>query len=81
MNEAVRWMREAGYVVGNIDVTIVLQKPKLSGYHDAMVARLADLLGCDAGQVSSKAKTHEGVDAIGEGRAVSAHVAVLLTLA
>ncbi len=43
-----------------------------------MIANLARLLGCDAGRVNLKGKTHEEVDAVGEGRAVETHAVVLL---
>jgi 2-C-methyl-D-erythritol 2,4-cyclodiphosphate synthase len=76
--EADRKMREAGYVIGNLDVTVICQRPKLSPHKDTMRRNLAYLLGCDESQVNLKGKTHEKVDAIGEGRAIGCHVVVLL---
>lgn len=76
--EADRKMREAGYTMGNIDVTVICQRPKLSPHKLAMRRNLAYLLGCDESQVNLKGKTHESVDAIGEGRAIGCHVVVLL---
>ncbi len=78
MQEAVKLMREAGYTLGNIDITVILERPKLSPHKAAMKNNLADLLGCDLSQVNLKGKTHEQVDALGENRAISCHVVVLL---
>ncbi|MEM9881305.1 MAG: 2-C-methyl-D-erythritol 2,4-cyclodiphosphate synthase [Planctomycetota bacterium] len=78
LEEARRQMAGAGYAVGNLDVTVILQRPKLSPHKDAMRARLAELLGCAAERVNLKGKTHEGVDALGENRAIACHAVVLL---
>ena len=75
---AVEHMREAGYAVSNLDITVVCERPKLSDHKSAMIDNLAQLLGCHRGQVNIKGKTHEAVDAVGEGRAVEVHVVVLL---
>lgn len=76
--EAVKRVRAAGFGVVNIDVTVVCERPKLSGYKDLMRANLAAGLGVDVSQVNIKAKTHEGVDSIGRGEAVEVHCVVLL---
>ncbi|MCC7146004.1 MAG: 2-C-methyl-D-erythritol 2,4-cyclodiphosphate synthase [Phycisphaeraceae bacterium] len=78
VEEAAKRMRAAGYVVGNLDVTVILQKPKLSPHKAAMKENLARLLGCALAQVNLKGKTHEKVDALGENRAIACHVVVLL---
>jgi 2-C-methyl-D-erythritol 2,4-cyclodiphosphate synthase len=78
VEEAVRRMRAAGYAIGNLDVTVILQRPKLSPHKAAILNNLAGLLGCELSQVNLKGKTHEKVDAIGEGRAIACHVVVLL---
>lgn len=71
----------AGFRVLNVDATIVLEKPKL-GPHKVLVRdNIAALLGVVAGRVNIKGKTHERVDAVGEGRAIEAHVVVLLVKA
>ncbi len=75
---AAQRMRDAGYTIGNIDITVVLQRPKLSPHKDTIKASLASLLGCDVSQVNVKGKTHEKVDALGENRAIACHVVVLL---
>jgi len=78
VEEAVRRMREAGYDIGNVDVTVILQQPKLSPHKAKVRQNLANLLGCGVGQVNVKGKTHEKVDAVGEGRAIECHVVALL---
>ena len=75
---AVEKMVAAGYAVGNIDVTIILQRPKLSPHKDKMRKNLAGLLGVALEQVNVKGKTHEKVDSLGENRSIACHVAVLL---
>jgi 2-C-methyl-D-erythritol 4-phosphate cytidylyltransferase / 2-C-methyl-D-erythritol 2,4-cyclodiphosphate synthase len=69
---------EAGYAVANVDVTVVLQRPKIAPYIDAIRARVAGALGVPAGRVSVKGKTNEGVDAVGRGEAIAAHAVALL---
>jgi len=78
LREVVTLVGEAGYRIGNLDATVILQRPKLAPHKAAIRSNLADLLGCGADQVNVKGKTHENVDAIGEGRAIACHVVVLL---
>ncbi len=78
VEEAARRMEEAGFSIGNIDVTVICQKPRLSPYKAAMKANLTALLGCELSQVNLKGKTHERVDAVGEERAIACHVVVLI---
>ena len=78
VREAVSRMKDAGYVLGNLDVTVILQRPKLSPNKAHMKQNLADLLGVDLSQVNLKGKTHEKVDSLGENRAIACHVVVLL---
>lgn len=78
VREAVRRMTAAGYRVGNVDATVILERPKLSPHKAQVRAQLAELLGVDEARVNIKGKTHEGVDAVGEGRAVEVHAVVLL---
>lgn len=67
-----------GLQVGNLDVTVILEKPKIKDAIPQMRARLAEVLGVDVGRVSIKGKTNEGVDAIGRGEAIAAHAVALL---
>lgn len=78
IREAARRMESAGYAVGNLDVTVILQRPKLGPHKEAMRANLAAALGCELSGVNLKGKTHEHVDALGENRAIACHAVVLL---
>lgn len=78
LREAASRMAARGFALGNLDVTVICERPKLSPHKQAMIANLARLLGCDRAQVNLKGKTHEQVDAVGEGRAVEVHAVVLL---
>ncbi|XP_010933967.1 2-C-methyl-D-erythritol 2,4-cyclodiphosphate synthase, chloroplastic isoform X1 [Elaeis guineensis] len=78
VREAVRLMHEAGYELGNLDATLILQKPKLSPHKENIRANLCDLLGANPSVVNLKAKTHEKVDSLGENRSIAAHTVVLL---
>lgn len=78
VREAVGRMRDAGYTLGNIDITVILERPKLSPHKPAIKQNLADLLACDVSKVNLKGKTHEQVDALGENRAIACHVVVLM---
>jgi 2-C-methyl-D-erythritol 4-phosphate cytidylyltransferase/2-C-methyl-D-erythritol 2,4-cyclodiphosphate synthase len=69
---------DAGYEVGNLDVTVILERPKIGSAIDDMRARVATALAVDASRVSIKGKTNEGVDAIGRGEAIAAHAVALI---
>nr|QEY10170.1 2-C-methyl-D-erythritol 2,4-cyclodiphosphate synthase [Scutellaria barbata] len=78
IKEAVRLMHEAGYELGNLDATLILQRPKLSPHKETIRENLCNLLGADPSVVNLKAKTHEKVDSLGENRSIAAHTVVLL---
>lgn len=78
MREAARLMREGGYRIGNVDATVDLERPKLRPHVDRMRSNLAGALETDAKRISVKAKTGEGLGAVGEGRAIRAAACVLL---
>lgn len=63
----------AGYRVGNVDSTIVVQQPKLAGFIPAMRENLAARLGVDVERVSVKAKTSEGMGYTGDGSGIAAY--------
>jgi 2-C-methyl-D-erythritol 2,4-cyclodiphosphate synthase len=65
--------RDAGYTLGNVDATVVVQAPRLSPHVDAMRARLASALGVDVQAVSVKAKTSDGMGYTGDGSGVAAY--------
>lgn len=76
LNAALAKMRESGYCVGNADVTIFAQQPKLGSAKAAIRTNLAKLLDCDV--VNVKAKTGERVGHIGRGEAIGCHAVILL---
>lgn len=78
MEAARRRVAELGFAVVNLDVTVICERPKLSPRKAEMIANIAGLLGLERAQVNLKGKTHERVDAVGEGRAVEVHVVALL---
>lgn len=71
-------MRQAGFVIANLDATVILEKPRIGPFKDQMRQNLAALLGLPLARVNVKGKSHEKVDAVGECRAIEAHVVVLL---
>lgn len=76
----VMWLAgERGYAVVNLDATIMLERPKLRPFVQAMRENLARTLGVDVGCASVKAKTGEGLDAVGQWQAVTVQAVVLLT--
>jgi 2-C-methyl-D-erythritol 4-phosphate cytidylyltransferase/2-C-methyl-D-erythritol 2,4-cyclodiphosphate synthase len=72
-------VRAAGFAVGNVDVTIIAERPKLLPYLDQMRANLAGALDVPATAVNIKGKTNEQVDAMGRGEAMACHAVALLT--
>lgn len=75
---AVQRMRTLGWEVGNLDATVILERPRIGGIKEGIRGNLAKLLGVELGRVNVKGKSHERVDAVGEGRAVEVHVVVVL---
>lgn len=71
-------VREQGFEVGNVDVTVILERPKIRDHVAAMRQSVAGALGIDVSRVSIKGKTNEGVDALGRGEAIAAHAIALL---
>jgi len=78
LRAALRLAREAGWEVSNIDATVRTERPKLAPYIPHMRARIAEIAAIDVGRVSVKAKTSEGLDAVGRGEAMAATAVVLL---
>ena len=68
------------YRIVNVDLTIVLERPKIRDYVDAMRAAMANAIGIDPLRVSVKGKTNEGVDAVGRGEAIAAHAVAVVRL-
>jgi 2-C-methyl-D-erythritol 2,4-cyclodiphosphate synthase len=78
LRHAVALVAAQGFEVGNVDITVVLERPKIKDYVTAMRATLAQALGVDVGRVSITGKTNEGVDAVGRGEAIAAHAIALI---
>jgi 2-C-methyl-D-erythritol 4-phosphate cytidylyltransferase / 2-C-methyl-D-erythritol 2,4-cyclodiphosphate synthase len=78
LRRVVQLVSEQGFMVGNVDVTVILETPKIRDHVDAMRASVAGAIGIDVARVSIKGKTNEGVDAIGRGEAIAAHAIALL---
>lgn len=76
--EVCELLRREGYALGNADVTIVAQRPKLRPYIDEMRLRLARAMGVEEGRVSVKATTTEHLGFEGEELGISAHAVCLL---
>jgi 2-C-methyl-D-erythritol 2,4-cyclodiphosphate synthase len=71
-------IRKAHFRIGHIDAVVVIEKPKLSLHFAAMRKALAAALEIDERQINLKAKTNEGLDAVGRGEAIAAHVIATL---
>jgi 2-C-methyl-D-erythritol 4-phosphate cytidylyltransferase/2-C-methyl-D-erythritol 2,4-cyclodiphosphate synthase len=78
LRRAAAIIREQGFDVGNVDVVVIAERPKLAPYIDRMRANIAAALGSAVDRVSLKGKTNEGVDAVGRGEAIAAHAVALL---
>ena len=74
-------LRERGWRVGNADVTVVCERPKVGPHADAMRRNLADDLGIDVGDISIKATTTERLGFAGRGEGIAAHAVCLLVRA
>ena len=78
LERAVAIVRERGYAVGNADVVVIAERPRIGPHAAAMRARLAQALEVAVDAVSVKAKTGEGVDAVGRGEAIAVHAVATL---
>ena len=67
-----------GYLIGNVDATIIAEKPRISPYVEAMKERLSKILEVETNQVGIKATTNEGIGGIGNGEGIAAHAVCLL---
>jgi 2-C-methyl-D-erythritol 2,4-cyclodiphosphate synthase len=78
LREAVKRVAAAGYVVGNLDATIIAQRPKMAPHIPQMVVNVAADLGVAVGQVNIKAKTNEKLGYLGREEGIAAEAIVLL---
>ena len=68
----------SGYRVGNIDATVIAQRPRLAPHIENMRANIADALGCGVGRVNIKATTEEHLGFTGDGSGIAAHAVALI---
>lgn len=80
LQHAVQLVGEAGYKVVNVDTVIDLESPKLGPHIVAIRENIAAIIGVEPGSVSVKAKTGEGVDAVGRREAIRAQAVVLVEI-
>ena len=78
LRDSVRLIDRRGFKVANVDVTVILERPKIAPYIDAIRSQLAAALDVPIEYVSVKGKTNEGVDAVGRGEAIAAHAVALV---
>ena len=78
VTHAVALAADAGYAVGNVDLTLICEAPKIGPHREAMRLKLAALLGVEPGQVSIKATTTERLGFTGRGEGIAAQAAATL---
>lgn len=71
-------LEESGFEIANVDATILAERPKMASHVVEMKTRLAEAMGIDQSQINIKAKTNEGLDAIGRGEAIGAQAMALI---
>ncbi|MGB1335242.1 MAG: 2-C-methyl-D-erythritol 2,4-cyclodiphosphate synthase [Luminiphilus sp.] len=78
LRQVVALVGERGYALGNADLTIIAQAPKLASHIGAMRQNLAEDLGCDMDQINVKATTTEKLGFVGREEGIAVHAVVLL---
>jgi 2-C-methyl-D-erythritol 2,4-cyclodiphosphate synthase len=78
LQHTVRLLLESGYTIGNLDATLVLERPKILPYKDSMRAKIAAACGLDISRISLKATTSESLGFVGEGLGIAAHATALI---
>ena len=78
LREVSRRLTEAGYCLGNLDATIIAQRPKLAPYITQMRQNIADAMHTDIGNISVKATTEERLGFTGSGEGIAAHAVCLI---
>ena len=79
LEEVVKLIEEKGYEIGNVDATVIAQRPKLLNYIPTMKENISKVLKVDSDQVNVKATTEEHLGFTGEGLGISAQAVCLLT--
>ena len=77
--EVMRVLRGAGYELGNVDATVVAQRPRLAPYIEQMRENIARAAGAGVSQISVKATTEEKLGFTGDGSGIAAHAVALIT--
>ncbi len=80
LREAAKRVRATGYDIGNVDATIIAQRPKMAPHIATMVTNIAEDLGVAPGQVNVKAKTNEKMGYLGREEGINAEAVALLVL-
>jgi 2-C-methyl-D-erythritol 2,4-cyclodiphosphate synthase len=70
---------QGGWTVGNVDIVIIGERPKVMAHVEAMKAQVAEIIGISPAQVGIKATTNEGMDSIGQGRALAVQAICLIS--
>ena len=78
LEQVMALLRENGYAVGNVDATVLAQRPKLAPYIPRMRENLARVMGVEPAQVNVKATTEEGLGFTGSGEGMAAHAVALI---
>ena len=78
LREVIQLLDEKGYRLGNCDITICAEQPKMNPHIPAMQQQLAECMQCDPNQVSIKATTTEGLGYTGRGEGIAAHAVALI---
>lgn len=79
LRSCVQMMRDQGWMLGNLDATLIAQEPKLAPYIPQMQSNIAEVFGAQAGQVNIKATTEEHLGFTGALQGIRAHCVLLIT--
>lgn len=78
LKETLQLLKKQKFTLGNIDITIICDKPKLLNYKKLMKKKIAEILRLPTYSVNIKAKTNEGMGELGKNKAIAAYAAVIL---
>ena len=78
LRAVVKEVRGAGYKVGNVDATVICERPKIGPYAELIRERLAEAMNVGKGRLSVKGKTNEKLDDVGAGLGIEVHAVCLL---
>jgi 2-C-methyl-D-erythritol 4-phosphate cytidylyltransferase/2-C-methyl-D-erythritol 2,4-cyclodiphosphate synthase len=78
LRRAAAMVAEQRFAIANVDVTVILESPRIGDYINAMRVGMAGALDIDVARLSIKGKTNEGLDAVGRGEAIAAHAVALV---